>query len=417
MFSLRKLFIYAKLFVGMNNKVLVIGSTFPRWKKDTTPGFVYDLCRFLRKKGHEIIVLAPHYLNSKKYEEIDGLKIYRFQYFYPAKLQKLCYDGGILPNLRKSIIARIQVPFLLVFEFFMIIRLIIKEKINVVHAHWILPQGILGAIICTIFRIPLIISVHAGDIFPLKNKFLKSIAKYALEHCDYCTVNSTYTKKAVLNISNNIKKIEIIPMGVDLTLFTSKKTKQYKLSSKNPQILTVGRLAEKKGFKYLIRAMVHVVNKFRNAELRIIGAGPEKNRLISLSRDLYISDSIIFEGEIENRYLPKYYLSSDIFVLPSIITETGDTEGLGVVILEALSCNTPVIASNVGGIPDIIIHNKTGLLVKQKNVKDLSSTIIKLLRNEKLRMKLANDGCEHVRRNFSWNIVTNKFDLILKMFN
>src|SRR4051812_924330 len=96
-------------------KVLVLASTFPRWKNDTTPPFVFELEKRLIK-DFDINVIAPHYPGAKKYEVIENLKIYRFQYFWPAKFQKLCYDGGILPNLKKNKFLYFQAFTLVFFE-------------------------------------------------------------------------------------------------------------------------------------------------------------------------------------------------------------------------------------------------------------------------------------------------------------
>lgn len=391
--------------------VLVLTSTFPRWKNDTTPGFVFYLSELLSKK-YNIKILAPHYHKSKKNEKIGALGINRFQYFYPAKYQKLCYDGGILPNLKKSLLAKIQVPFFLSSELFSAKKLVNKEKINLIHAHWLIPQGLVGVILKKLYGIPLIVTVHAGDIFPLNNKFLKSIARFILNNCDVCTVNSIATKKAILNLTKNIKHIDIIPMGVDLDLFSPiKKTKSIKekFRIKGPFLLTVGRLVQKKGVKYLFKAMPFVLKKFPGAKLVIVGDGPEKENLINLSKELKIENNVIFVGNIQNKLLPNYYATADIFILPSIITESGDTEGLGVVLLEAIASGTVVIGSNVGGIPDIIKDRKTGLLVDEKESNQISEAIIKLLSKRNLRKRLIRNGILHIEKNYSWKSVVDKF--------
>src|SRR5947209_1033664 len=107
-------------------KILALASTFPRWKNDTTPPFVLELEKRL-SKDFEIFVLAPHFTGAKKYEEIDNLKIYRFQYFWPAKYQKLCYEGGILPNIMKNKFLLFQGITLILFEFIAAMKIIKKE--------------------------------------------------------------------------------------------------------------------------------------------------------------------------------------------------------------------------------------------------------------------------------------------------
>ena len=396
-------------------KILVTATTFPRWEKDTEPAFVYFLSRLLAKKGHEIINLVPHHSGAKKYEEKDGMKIYRFRYFF-SKYQKLCYDGGILPNMKKSHLAKLQLPFLVMAEYLAIKKILKKEKVDVIHAHWIVPQGYLAALIKRKYNIPYIVSAHAGDVFPLKSRFLRRFGKIALENCDYCTVNSRATGESVKKVSN-IKNISVIPMGVDLSNFSPKRKSEKiikKFDIQKEFLLFVGRLAEKKGLKYLLLAMPAVIKKFPQAKLMIIGSGPSKSELEDLAKKLKITNNIIFTGKIRNDMLSKYYASADLFVGPSIITKSGDTEGLGIVFLEALASGTTVIGSNVGGIPDIIKDGKTGLLVEQKNWKELASKIIMLLENKKLRGSLIKEGQKHIKKNYEWSILAEKFDKILE---
>lgn len=396
--------------------VLVTATTFPRWKNDTEPNFVYILSSLLARKGYNVIVLAPHHYGAKKFEMMGNLKVYRFPYFYPLRFQKLCYEGGILENIRKSVLAKIQIPFLFISELFYTIKIIKKEKIDFIHAHWIIPQGIVAVIIKKLYKIPFIATAHAGDVFPIRENILKNLAGLALKNSSYITVNSNFTKNSILRLCNT-KNIEVIPMGVNLNDFNPKKREnklKNKYGSKNNLILFVGRFAKKKGVEYLIKSMPLVLKNLPKTKLLVIGYGPEKIKLVSLTKELKIEDNVIFIGKVGNQDLPKYYATADLFVGPSIVTETGDTEGLGIVFLEALASGTCAIGSNVGGIPDIIKHNKTGLLVQQKNSHQLAKTIIKILQNEKLRKILVKNGQLHVKNNYNWDLVGKKFDRVFR---
>jgi glycosyltransferase involved in cell wall biosynthesis len=395
-----------------NKNILVTATTFPRWKDDTEPDFVFALSRLLACRGHKVVALVPHFGRAKRYEVMDNVKVYRFSYFLPRSLQKVCYEGGIFGNLKKYKIAAVQLPLLIAFEFFNMARLIKKEKIDVVHAHWILPQGFLAYLCKKLFKIPYVATAHAGDIFPLKSGFFRLFSAFAVKNSDFCTANSSYTKKELKKISKE-KDVKVIPMGVDTGLF-SQKSKSIRLRRrfgiKREFILSVGRLAEKKGIRYLIMAMEYVVKKFPEAKLIIVGDGPERKSLEALAKNLGLGKSIIFAGKICSRNLPEFYATADLFVGPSIVTESGDTEGLGVVFLEALASGTCAIGSNVGGIPDIIEHNRTGILVRQKDARQLSGSIIRLLQNKKLRKSLALNGQIKVKDLYSWDLIGKKFN-------
>jgi len=391
--------------------VLVTATTFPRWKNDTEPNFVFKLSSLLSKKDYNITVLVPHHPNAKRFEVMGDLKIYRFPYFHPLKLQKLCYEGGILENIKKSFLAKIQIPFLLLSEYYHVKKIVKKERINFIHAHWIIPQGLIAAIFKKLYGVPFISTAHAGDVFPIKKNIFKTLAGFAIKNSSHITANSSFTKNAVLEIFNS-KDIEVIPMGVDLNDFSPRKKDaklRQKLGIKGEFILFVGRLAEKKGVGYLIKAMPVVLKSLPNSKLVIVGDGPEMRKSIKLTKSLNLEGKILFVGKLRSEDLPKFYSTADVFVGPSIVTEKGDTEGLGIVFLEAISSGTSVIGSNVGGIPDIVRHNKTGILVEQKNPSQLANSIVKLLKDKNLQKRLSKNAMKHVKSTYSWSIVANKF--------
>jgi glycosyltransferase involved in cell wall biosynthesis len=141
----------------------------------------------------------------------------------------------------------------------------------------------------------------------------------------------------------------------------------------------------------------------------MIGSGPQKDELVGLAATLALQENVIFIDEVPQEELVAFYSMADIFVLPSIVNENGETEGLGVVLLEAMACGLPVIASNVGGIPDIIKDGETGLLVRQKDARSLSDQIIRLLSDDNLRKEVLINGQNLIKAEFSWEIVTDKF--------
>jgi glycosyltransferase involved in cell wall biosynthesis len=395
-----------------NKRILVTATTFPRWKNDTEPNFVFILGKLLAGYGNKVTALVPHFYKAKKFEVMDKVNIHRFVYFLPKKLQKLCYEGGIFGNLKRYKITYLQLPLLFLFEFINTAKLIKKEKINVIHAHWILPQGFIAYLCKKIFKVKYIVTAHAGDVFPLKSSFFRFLSYLAVKNSDYCTANSTFTKNKLKEISGK-KDISIIPMGVDLSIFNQRNKDnnlRKKYGIKKEFILAAGRLAEKKGIEYLVMSMEHVIKKLPEAKLIIIGYGPEKESLERLVKELKLEKNISFAGRVENKNLPKFYATADLFVGPSIVTKNGDTEGLGVVFLEALASGTCVIGSNVGGIPDIIKHDQTGMLVRQKNPMQLADTILKLMSNKTKREKLASNGLKHIEKIYSWKLVSKKFN-------
>lgn len=395
----------------MKTKVLVMASTFPRWKNDTSPRFAYDLAENLALR-YDIIVLAPHHKGALKKEKLGKVDIRRFAYFKPESLQRLCYGGGIIPNMKGSFLARMQMPLLIHSEFFAAYKLIKKEKINLLHAHWILPQGFVGVFLKKIFNIPLLVTVHGSDLFPLKNPVFKKLQKHVAENADFITVNTEATKAELLSRFPEAKnKLAVIPMGIDISLFKKSNGKKPVKYSKNKILLFVGRLSDQKGLQCLIDALPGIVEKEPAVKLLIIGEGPFKPELDKKIKENKVKLYVEFLGSMPFSEVAKYYNYADVFVLPSLSNKTG-TEALGLSLLEAMASGCAAIGTNIGGIPFIIKNNKTGVLVKQKDSVGLSNAIILLLKNQKKARMLGNNAAEFVRQNYSWNKIAKEFNVI-----
>ena len=392
-------------------RVLVIATTFPRWEDDQEPRFVYNLCQNLPKEV-DIHVLAPHAPNAKEQETWGEIKITRFPYFYPKYLKKLCYDGGIIPKLKSSWLARVQLPFFLFFLFIRLIKMTANNRFDLIHCHWLIPQGFFCALIKFFRGTPYLLTAHGGDVYSFKGiPVIPNLIKFALKRSTFCTVNSQATRNQVLKFSKN-SSIKVVPMGVDLKEFhPGNYNEKFKapFGEKNLLLLGVGRLAEKKGFKYLIEAMPLILQEIPSAKLVIIGFGPQKARLENQIQQLELASSISLIGGKTGKELQDWFASADIFIGPSIITADGDTEGQGVVFLEAMASGTAVIASDVGGIKDAVRDNISGLLVPEKNPQAIAEKVLTLAKNNQLKEKLIQNALELVRSDYSGEQLSQKF--------
>lgn len=388
--------------------VLVLTSTFPRWRNDSTPSFVFALSNLLAKK-YNVIVLAPHAYKAAKNENMGNLKVIRFRYFFPEKYQKLAYGSGIITNVKRSILAKLQIPSFLASQIRNAKNIINKEKINLIHAHWLIPQGLIGVFLKKKYNLPLIVTVHGSDLFPLKNIFFKKIQKSVVSNADIITVNSKIAEQELLSRFPEIKnKVKIIPMGIDTKIFKPKNVKnKFKQYKGNKIILFVGRLNEQKGTEYLIKAMPDIISKIRNAKLLIIGEGEYRKYLERITNELNLNNYIAFLGPKTHSEIADYYNLADVFVLPAVTSKIG-TEAFGLVLIEAMACGTCVIGSSSGGIKDIIKDNINGLIFKERNSEELANKIVKVLTDDKLRERLRKNGLKYAK-NYDWKIISSKF--------
>ena len=236
-------------------------STFPRWRRDTQPPFVYNLSARLTEQ-FEVTVLAPHAPDSETAETWDGLKVLRFRYFWPARLERLAY-GGILPNLRQNRLLWLLVPFFFAAEFLAALRVTRSHHIDVLHAHWVIPQGIIATLVGRITHTPVLITCHAADISGLRGWLQDGAKRWALNRCSYITAVSQSLLESIraLRVNGQIPAA-VISMGVDTNVFHPGKRDEAlrkRLGSHEPLLLFVGRLVEKKGVRYLLEAMPEVL--------------------------------------------------------------------------------------------------------------------------------------------------------------
>jgi len=398
-------------------RVCMLTTSYPRYEGDFAGIFIHNLAKELVKNDVEVNIVAPHYIDTKDYEIIDGIHIHRFQYLYPSNLQTLAYFPGIPENI-KTIKGKIQLPFFILSMIKKMIEVVKKYDIDVINAHWAIPPGFIATFTKKIHKKPVIIKLYGAELFPFigKNdviaKMSKWLIKYALNSAEKVVGNSDATCNAGKEISGR-EDIEILPDGVDTETFNPNVNGDGIIKRHNLEgyfmIFSSGRMVERKGFIYLIEAMSYVLKKTPKTKLIIGGDGPEREKLENEVKKLKIENNVIFPGFISDEDFPKYMKSADVFVLPSIVDSKGDTEGLGLVLAEAMACGTPVIGSNIGGITEIIDNMKNGLLTQSENSKDIADKIIKLLSNKNLRQKFSENGLKTVQERFSWDIVTKKF--------
>ena len=385
-------------------RILVLTSTFPRWKDDEDPPFVFELCKRLRAH-YQVHVLAPHYPRSKTEEYLSGIYVQRFHYFIKP-WERLAYQGGILSNLKHHPWQYGLLPFFFMGELFTLIRLLKKYKFHLIHAHWLIPQGLVASLARLFIKSapPLICTSHGSDLFALQGNINKTVKRYIVSNSKAVTVVSNAMRNEILKLNVDHEKVYVISMGVDLqNRFTPPE-----IRNNIGSILFVGRLVEKKGLRYLIDALPLILKKHPKVCLRIAGDGPEKDNLESRCIQLGISDYVHFLGAMKNELLPALYQSSNVVVFPSVTSE-----GFGLVLVEALGCQCAAVVTDLPAFQDIIIDGKTGLVVSQKNIQQLAEKVILLLNDYELGRSMGIEGRRFVLKNYDWGIIEQKYvDLI-----
>ena len=390
-------------------RLLVVTSTFPRWEDDDDPPFVFELCNRL-KTDYSIHVLAPHFPGAKTEENIGEIHVKRFRYFFEP-LERLAYHGGILAKLKKNPFLYGLLPFFFMGELLALIKCLRQHRFNLIHAHWLIPQGLAALLACRLIKScpPLLCTSHGGDLFGLQGIIMNKIKKWVILKSDALTVVSRTMREEVEMLGADHKRVHVIPMGADL------KNRFVPVESKNnnDSLLFVGRLIEKKGLYYLINAMPLILIRHPQVYLRVAGDGPERINMERECKNLKISKHVRFLGAVKNDLLPALYQTSDVVVFPSVIADDGDREGFGLVLLEALGCECAVVTTDLPAMKDIITHGKTGIVVPQKNVEKLAEKIIRLLDDPVFRRSLGKEGRRFVLERYDWNRIASQYKMLI----
>ncbi len=346
------------------------------WTKETS-------CRLTPKA--DVFVVTGKVKGTLIRDQIDGVEVFRTGLF---NLKNLSYSSPlyILTTL----------PFL----FFKSKKIIKKENINLLHCQGFL-SSLLGYWLNKFTKTNYIITVQRLE----KNTFLR---RMVYKKARACIGASSAIANYFKEIGVDKSKIHIIPNGINLSGFKNlDRTESRKMLGLRDEfvVMTVARLEKVKGLTYLLKAFSELDKgspcQMTRAALVIIGEGSERQNLEKYAEKLGISDRVRFIGEVPNQEIPKYLKAADCFCLPSI------KEGFGIVILEAMATGIPVIASQVGGIVDIIQHEKNGLLVPAKASYAISRAILEIQQNPTLAQTIT-QSAQKTLKNYNWNNITEQ---------
>lgn len=377
------------------------------------PAFVKELviATRLADPGTRFSVLAPHdhRARTRDFTRHEHYDEYRFRYAWPSRLQTLAGEGGIGPSLKNNRALLALVPFFLLGEAVALLRLTRLLRPDVINAHWIIPQGVVAAITRLFARRPLVLTIHGGDVFTFNAAPARSLKRWAMRSADRILVNSSVTQTTAQELYPG-GSYSVIPMGVDLASFEGRD------SAGHPElrVLFVGRLSEEKGVADLIAALEILQHSGIEFEARIAGTGPQADELADLVHDAGLESSVTFLGWVAHATVAEHYRWADVFVGPSIASDTGWVEALGVVFIEASAAGLPVITTNTGGMRDVIVHERTGYIVPEKTPQAIAEKLVRLAGDRELASRLGAAGVEHVAASFSWPTIAARYAQVFR---
>lgn len=356
----------------------------------------FQLARHMALKGHEVTVFTSSLSSKDSYEQCRNMTIFKYKANFTIASAPFCFNMFLKP---------------------------MKKEFDIIHAHLAAPTAALAGLWHAKLRhIPFILG-YSGDLDASFGAFVRRASTLfyntflhhkLLSSADIIiSPTECYVKNSKF-LGKYRDKTIAIAHGIVLEDFHvpySKAECREKLSIpiNFNLILFLGQLSPHKGPDVLLRAIPEIIKRNPNVETVFVGTGPLLNKLERLAHELSVNNCVRFVGYVDDSLKALFYHASDIFVLPSTTT----SESFGVVNLEAMACGLPIIASNIGGIPDVVKDGENGLLVPPKDPKALAEATVRLLEDEHLRRRFSKNGREKVRMH-SWPKIAEETERIYR---
>lgn len=374
---------------GRSLRILTLTHNYPRFPGDPAGAFVARIAEGAAAAGHEVEVIAPHAPGTAGEERTAGVRLHRFRYG-PESLERVAYAGS--PNAIRSPLAALAFPgFMLAFA--RAVRGAVRRfRPDLIHAHWWFPSGWFASR----QRLPFLITCHGSDVRLLdRGELVQSVARGVFRRAARVTTVSEFLgRDLVRGLPGALPSITVTPMPVDVVEFL----KGIRTPKAKPaRILYAGNLVPTKGVDVLLRATAELERRGVAYQLKILGQGPDQSRLEDLGRELRITPRVAWAPFVPQERMPAEYGASTVTVLPT----RGDSEGLGLSLVEALLAGSAVVGTPAGGIPEVVRHEETGLIARDGDPIDLAEQIQRLLTDATLRDRLTRAGQQYVLENYS----------------
>ena len=388
-------------------RILHVVTAFPRTPEDVITPWLVELLRRLRAEGYAAEVFTSAYRGGGP-DHFDGIPVHRFRYFF-RRWENLTHDEAAPDRVRRSWLYRMMAVCYVAGGALAIWRLCRRHGYDVVHVHWALPHALFGwiarsacgaRIVTTFYGVEL--RWTASSLRPLR-WFLARAARTS----DRVVAISRYTAEEVRRLGR--ADVEVIPYAVGLAGGASVPDSGPRSGSFTA--LFVGRLVQRKGVAILLEALSRMPADVP-ARAVVVGEGPELGSLRAQAEELGVAARVTFTGRIPAATLAATYRGADAVVLPAVVDDHSDTEGLGVVLLEGMQFGVPAVGSNLGGIPDIVEHERSGLLVAPGDADALAGALTRLARDPALARRLGEAGRQRAAEVFGWPAIVQRWQAI-----
>lgn len=401
----------------MSERIVMVASSYPRFPGDSVGSFMEPIAQGIAARGHEVHMVAPWHPRWNRPKIDRGVHFHLFHYTPVKSLNTFGYAEGMRADVRLRASAVAVAPLAVLAGWFKAMRVAQKKRATIMHAHWVIPGGVIGA--AAAGSVPLVISLHGSDVFVAERHSLaRMAARTAFRRARWVTACSDDLRLRAAAIGADAMRSNVIPYGVDSDRFRpdaalrARGREMLSIADNVPLIFAVGRLVEKKGFEYLIDAAALLRAQHPQLRVAIAGDGDLEASLRARAQDVGAGDSVRFLGVVSHDVVPTLLAAADVAVAPSVHDDAGNVDGLPNTVMEIMASGAPLVATPAGGITAVATDRMTARLVPERDVRALAAAIDELLRDRSAAALMGLRARELVCRHHSWARVAEDFETV-----
>ena len=399
--------------------ILMIASSFPKYPGEMTAPFIEEIAAAVVARGHEVHLVVPDHPELRQADVVRGIHLHRYRYAPHPRLSVWGYAGALDNDVRMRQTALLVAPLAVLAGWAMVRRLTASMPFAIIHAHWAIPNGLPALWVARERGLPLVVSTHGSDISVAERGAATAlVARKIMRYASAITAPSGDLTARAAALGGPAERMRVVPYCVDAARFCpdaqarARFRAEHAIQDATPLLFAVGRMVEKKGFIYLVRAFAQVLNEHPAARLMIAGYGGDQAALENEAHSLGIRAQIIFPGAIGHNVINAALNAADVFVLPSVRDQSGNVDGLPNTLLEAMGAGRPIVASRIAGVPAVVASGEHGLLVPPADPLALASAINRLLADRALAAQLGANARARVERELTWDKYAEQLETI-----
>ncbi len=394
-------------------RVLMIATSYPKYDGDATAPFIAEIAAGVVAHGCTVRLILPAHREFRHSPVVRGVELIVYRYAPHPALAVWGYAESLHADVKVRRATLLALPFGLVASLYTLIRQILIDRPDVIHAHWLLPNGLPALIASRLFGIPLVVSMHGSDVsMAERNGILRWIAQLIFAHTGAATACSGDLHRRALALGADAETTVVLPYGVTISSFAPEYadrdwvSQRFGVPAQSPLLVAVGRFVHKKGFAVLIHALTRIRENFPTVRLVLAGYGDLMQAYQRAVEERGLSDVVTMPGQLSRDDVARLIASADIYCVPSVHDESGNVDGLPNTLLEGMSAGTAIVASALAGIPDVLSDGHDALLVPAGDDVALADACIRLLGDPPMRDALGIAARQRVLRGLTWPAMT-----------